>query len=50
MLPWSYLFRHFIGPLVGGAITEFFDFQTSALVSVAIIITFLFCSIDLCPI
>ena len=29
--------RHFIGPLVGGAMMEFFDFQTSALVSVTII-------------
>ena len=28
-----YIYREFLGPLVSGALTEFFDFQSSAVVS-----------------
>ena len=28
-----YIYREFLGPLISGALTEFFDFQSSAVVS-----------------
>ena len=28
-----YVYREFLGPLISGALTEFFDFQSSAVVS-----------------
>ena len=40
-----YIYREFLGPLVSGALTEFFDFQSSAVVSERDKINFLLISI-----